>query len=78
MGGRAERNEFLLLHAFYEKDFVVPDKQNFKKSQQKQVRYLPSHFICKILANTTVSFHVKKHLFKVFFVTEELLCKLLS
>lgn len=39
-GGRSERNEFLLLHAFEEKDYIVPDRKvretNWSQSQANE------------------------------------------
>lgn len=35
-GGRSERNEFLLMHAFYEKDYIVPDKKVFNDKENDE------------------------------------------
>ncbi|XP_068206264.1 DNA polymerase alpha catalytic subunit-like [Palaemon carinicauda] len=37
LGGRSERNEFLLLHAFTGKDFIVPDRQPAGGNQKAAV-----------------------------------------
>ena len=33
MGGKSERNEFLLLHASNEKNYIAPDKEFGKKGK---------------------------------------------
>ncbi|ROT82337.1 putative DNA polymerase alpha catalytic subunit-like [Penaeus vannamei] len=37
LGGRSERNEFLLLHAFTEKNFIPPDKHYGKANQKVDI-----------------------------------------
>ncbi|XP_060516543.1 DNA polymerase alpha catalytic subunit isoform X2 [Cylas formicarius] len=39
LGGRSERNEYLLLHAFTEKDYIVPDKQYNKKNDAVETKH---------------------------------------
>lgn len=34
-GGRSERNEFLLMHAFHEKQYIVPDKKLWKDNKDE-------------------------------------------
>lgn len=43
VGGRSERNEFLLLHAFNDKNFILPDKQTGEqRNKNKAIKNQPS------------------------------------
>ena len=44
MGGRSERNEYLLLHAFHEKGFLLPDKQYGVKKQAVSTFFFYIHY----------------------------------
>lgn len=46
IGGRAERNEYLLLHAFNEKGYILPDKQYKKRSMNKVNHFF---FMCTFI-----------------------------
>lgn len=38
-GGRSERNEYLLLHAFYDRDFILPEKQTYQSKKKAALAF---------------------------------------
>ncbi len=57
-GGRSERNEYLLLHAFHDKDFILPDKQtSYSKAAAKS-----KATVNKSMANKTMATQVKEEI----------------
>lgn len=53
MGGRSERNEYLLLHAFTEKEYIVPDKE-YKKNN-KVINYLLLYSYILLMCSSNVA-----------------------
>jgi DNA polymerase alpha subunit A len=58
-GGRSERNEFLLLHAFNDKEFILPEKQTGFRAraakQQQQQQQASAKAKAKVKAEATIS-----------------------
>ncbi|EFN85393.1 DNA polymerase alpha catalytic subunit [Harpegnathos saltator] len=59
LGGRAERNEYLLLHAFHLKEYVTPDKKTEKKRDNDGPRKKAAAYIGGLVLDPKKGFYDK-------------------